>query len=293
MLMLRLLSGLLVMAAAGLCVAKLSTATMAPVTHAMPTLEVVLQTPNITQGEVARTVQIFLATEVDVLIEDSEGKRIGLDFKSRKFVSEIPEARAIANENSTTFVLPFDNSGKPYRIQVSRKSTSEVNSDLSMTGPGFVVGFRGLALTSGQVQTMSIGSTGSQLSFTANQDGPVPQLFLTRQLGRGTPSYKFELTTSLLEAGRSITVNLDAEKGRLCFKSDDKKRDSFTVKMRRTNPGGTRDMFTHQAISFGKTNSYAMDFGQWDGKGEMCFYEWCDVSDHKRCTKLGNEANVK
>jgi hypothetical protein len=94
----------------------------------------------------------------------------------------------------------------------------------------------------------------------------------------------------LLAAGKTITVNLDAEKGRLYFKCDDLKRDSFAVKMRRTNPGGSRDLFAHQAISFGATNSYAMDFGQWYGKGEMCFYEWCDVCDPKRCTKLGNEA---
>lgn len=292
--MLRLSSGLLVIATVGLGVAKLSTATMAQLTYATPGPEAQLQAPSTTQREAApHTVQIFLATEADVLIEDSEGKRIGMDFKSRKFFSEIPEARAIANENSTTFVLPFDNSGKLYRIQVSGKSASHTDADLSMAGPGFVVGFRGLALTSGQVLTMSIGSTGSQLSFTANQDGPIPQLFLTLQSGRGKPSYRFDLTSSFLETGKTITVNLDVEKGRLYFKSDDIKRASFGVKMRRTNPGGTREMFTHQAISFGKTNSYAMDFGRWDGKSEMCFYEWCEVCDLKPCTKLGNEANVK
>ncbi len=121
----------------------------------------------------------------------------------------------------------------------------------------------------------------------------MPQIFLTRQSGRGKPSYRFEITSSLLEAGKTLTVNLDADHGRLYFKSDDIKSDRFGVTMRRTNPGGAREMFKRQAISFGKTNSYVMDFGQWDGKGEVCFYESCDVCDLKRCTKLGNEASLQ
>jgi len=241
---------------------------------------------------VAKTVQIFLDADADVLVENSDGKRTGLDSKSKKFVNEIPEARVISRETSTTYVLPFDKSGRPYRVTVSGRSASKVNADLSMTGPGFVVGFRGLDLTSGQVQTMSIASNGLQLSLTANQDGPTPQLFLTAQTGRGKPSYRFEVS-SLLAAGKTITVNLDIDKGRLYFKTDDAKKDNFSVKMRRTNPGGIRNLYTHQEISFSKLNSYSMDFGQWDGKGEMCFYEWCDVCDLKRCTKLGNEAEVK
>ena len=71
------------------------------------------------------------------------------------------------------------------------------------------------------------------------------------------------------------------------------KKDSFTVKMRRTNPGGTRDTYTQQDISFNKTNSYAMDFGQWDGKGDMCFYDWCDSCEKRQCTKLKNESIAK
>src|SRR5947208_3186709 len=102
-----------------------------------------------------KTVQILLDADADLLIENSDGKRLGLDFQSKKFVNEIPEARVIDREGSSTFVLPFDKSGKPYKVTVSGKSTSNVNADLSMTGPGFVVGFRGLGLMSGQVQKLS------------------------------------------------------------------------------------------------------------------------------------------
>jgi hypothetical protein len=242
---------------------------------------------------IAKTVQISLNVDADVLIEDSEGKRVGLDFKSRKFVNEIAEARVVSRESSSTFVLPFDKSGKLYRVISSGKSSTKVDADLSMSGPGFVVGFGSIPLTSGQVQTMTIGSNGLHLSLTANQDGPTPLLFMTAQSGRGKPSYRFEVASTMLKTGKTITVDLDTDKGRLYLKTDDAMKDSFTVKMRRTNPAGTRDMFAHKDISFGGMNSYAMDFGQWDGKGDICFYEVCDSCKASQCTKLKNESGAQ
>ncbi len=241
---------------------------------------------------IAKTVQISLNVDADVLIENSEGKRVGLDFKSRKFVNEIPEARVVSGESSSTFVLPFDKSGKLYKVIASGKSSTKVDADLSMIGPGFVVGFRSVPLTSDQIQTMTIGSNGLHLSLTASRDGPTPQLFMTAQSGRGKPSYRFEVASSLLTTGKTITVDLDTKKGRLYFKTDDMKKDSFTVKMRRTSPAGTRDMFAHKDISFGRMNSYAMDFGQWDGQGDICFYEVCDTCKPNPCTKLKNESSA-
>jgi hypothetical protein len=246
-----------------------------------------------TPAAVPKTVQILVDAGGDVLVENSDGKRIGLDFKSKKFVNEIPEARVISRETSATYVLPFDKSGRPYKVTILGKSAAKTNANLSMTGPGFVVGFRGVPLTLGQLQTMSIASNGLHLSFTANQEGPTPQLFLTSQSGRGKPSYRFEVVSSLLEAGKTIMIDLDSDKGWLYFKTDAVKKDSFSVKMRRTNPGGIRDTFAHQNISFGKTNSYAMDFGQWDGTSEMCFYEVCDSCKDNQCTKLKNESSTQ
>jgi hypothetical protein len=307
MLRFRFTSVLLAILATGFLLAKFSNATTPcseksgigvssgqGVSQPSPTPEELVRTPvgSAVKGTVAKTVQISLNVDADVLIEGFDGKRIGFDFKSKKFVNEIPSARAITQESSATYVLPFDNTGRPYRISVSSKSVSRVDADFNMTGPGFVVGFRGLPLTPGEVQTMTFASNGLHLSFTANHDGPTPQLFLTEQSGRAKPSYRFEVASSLLEAGKTITVDLDTDKGRLYFKTDDVKKDSFTVKMRRTNPGGTRDMFAHKDISFGK-NSYAMDFGQWDGKGEICFYEVCDSCKNNQCTKLKNESSAQ
>jgi hypothetical protein len=66
-----------------------------------------------------KTVQVSLDIDADMLIEDSTHQRIGVDFKTRKFVNEIPDARTIEREGSLTFVLPFDKSGKPYTVMLA------------------------------------------------------------------------------------------------------------------------------------------------------------------------------
>jgi hypothetical protein len=236
-----------------------------------------------------RTVQLSLSGDADLLIENGEGKRVGLDFKSGKFVNEIPAARVVSRESSATFILPSDKSGQPYKVTISAKSTTKVDADLSLTGPGFVVGLRSIALTPGQLQKVTIAANGLHLSFTANQDGPTPQLFLAVQSGRGKPSYRIEVSSSL-KTGKTITVQLDPGKERLLFKTGEATKDSFTLKLRRTNPGGTRELYVHNDISFSSSNSYAVDFGAWDGKSEMCFFEVCDSCQDRPCTKLKNES---
>src|SRR5882762_7136046 len=81
---------------------------------------------------IAKTVQISLNVDADLLIENSEGKRLGLDFKSRRFVNEIPAAQFVSKETSATYVLPFDKSGRPYAVTLSGKSATGVDADLSM-----------------------------------------------------------------------------------------------------------------------------------------------------------------
>ena len=87
---------------------------------------------------------------------------------------------------------------------------------------------------------MSVSSDGTGLSLTASQDGSTPQLYFTTQSGRDKPSYRFELTARSLSPGKTINARLDLAGGRLSFNSDDPRKTSFGVMMRRTNPGGAR-----------------------------------------------------
>lgn len=249
-----------------------------------------LQQPSPTPAKpVPATVQISIDTVAEVLIENSDGKRIGLDFNTKTFVNEIPDARNIDRVTSSIFVLPADKSGKPYKVWVSGKSGSALEAVLSIAGPGFIAGLRGLKMTPGQIQRVSISADGTGLSLTANQDGSTPQMYFTTQSGRDKPSYRFEVFSSSLTNGKTINVNLDLASNKLAFKSDDSSKTKFSVMMRRTNPGAARETYSHQDVSFGRTNSYVLDFGNWDGKGDACFYEKCSGCSEGQCTALKNE----
>jgi Holliday junction resolvase-like predicted endonuclease len=242
-----------------------------------------LSIPPIAQP--AKTVQISLDVDADVLIEDSTHQRIGVDLKTRKFVNEIAGARTIDREGSSTFVLPFDKSGTPYTVTVAGKSNTSAN--LSMTGPGFVVGARNLNLTSGEIEIVTISSTA--VSIVQSRNGPTPQVFLTSQSDRSKPSYRFEVIAGSLSRGQTMSVELNLNAGRLNLKSTDTRKGSLTITMRRTNPNGTRDTFSHRDVSFDGGYSYAMDFGSWDGKGDISFCRRIS-SDEGRCNLLKNEA---
>jgi hypothetical protein len=235
-----------------------------------------------------KTVQISLDVDADVLIEDSTHQRIGVDLKTRKFVNEIPDARTIEREGSLTFVLPFDKAGKPYMVKLTGNAHTPALANLSMTGPGFVVGARKLNLRPGDVEVVGVSSNGTAVSLVQSRDGPAPQLFLTSQSDRTQPSYRFEVAAASLSRGKTMTVGLDLAAGHLNFKSTEITKSSFSVNLRRTNPGGSRDTYSHADVSFSRDNNYRVDFGKWDGKSDVCFYEV--MVRQPPCTALKNEA---
>ena len=219
---------------------------------------------------------------------------MGFDAKSRKFVNEIPEANFVTREGpSSLCVLPYDKSGRLYTMSVLGNSSSSTDTaDLIMTGPGFVVGFKGLSVRLGTNYLMSAASDGHMLSFTANAGGRTPDLLLTTQSGRGKPSYRFEFSSLNLASGKSVTVKIDVDLGKLYFRDDDPAKNPYELRVRRTNPDGTRAVYVRHGISFGEIDNYEMDLSKWDGKGPMCFYVAGDQSssEKKPCVSLANQS---
>jgi len=229
------------------------------------------------------------------MITDLLGKRIGLDPTSRKFVNEIAGAQAIERESSATYVLPYPSSSGPYKVMLSGKTAGITEANLSITGRGFVAGVRNLKLKQDEAQKILLWPIGIIIGWESKQDGPTPQILVTTQSDRTQPSYRFELSSSSLSRGKDIWVELDRSKGGatddwLSLGSNDTKRISFTVAMRRTNPDGSRNSYTQHDVSFGPENFYRMDFGKWDGKGEIRFCQ--AVGSVAPCTLLKNETST-
>jgi len=242
-----------------------------------------------------RTVQVSVTSEAAILITDGQGTRVGFDTEKNSVVNEIPGA-VINNETRfTTYVLPFDKSGQPYTIIISGKPLkNRVETNLTLTGPGFLVGFKGIHLGAGENLTAMIGADGRQLAFTAGQSGETPTLAYAVSAGHGKPSYKFEISTLTLTVGKTVSATLDTNGGRLFFRDDDEKRNKYSVLIRRTNPDGTQNLYQRYDISFGATDNYVMEYGKWDGQGSVCF----KVDDGKGfdqsiCVEMPNEAGAQ
>jgi len=224
-------------------------------------------------------VTFTLDGEGEYMITDPAGKRIGYDFAKSRFVNEIPAADVITIEGGMgknmppEYRLPHTTSAKPFTVNVAGRSTDhEVDADLNMEGPGFVVGFQGILVDPGENLTMTITPDGRELSFTASQDGETPTIFITIATSHKEPSYFFEIGGIKLSPGKTVTMKLDLEKQKLFFKDNDAKRDAYDVLVTRVNPDGTRSFYEHHDLEVAKkTDNYEMDFGKWDGVGEMCF----------------------
>lgn len=237
----------------------------------------------------AKKLQVSLNAECDVLITNAQGKRLGFDPKKKQVLNEIPQAEIREVPPFPIYLLPADAVDKPYTIRLTgRPSSPEVHADVTISGSGFVAGGKNLLLAAGKNLTLQVTSDGRRLTLTAGQSEQTPLLFTSTQSGRTHPSYSFEIGGVKLAAGKTLRLTLDMEKQRLYFKDDDAKRAPYSVKMRQTNPDGTKNIFLRGDIQLGKTDNYMMAFGKWDGKTEMCFYvdDQGDGFDNKECLKI-------
>ncbi len=247
---------------------------------------------------------VSLSGEADLLIADSSGKRIGYDSVKRQTVNEIPGAVEniiagdVEDDAAPEYLIPVNSaSRKPYKITVSGKTLeAEETSDLQVYGAGFVVGFEGISIDKGETLNMTVSPDGRALSFTASADGETPSVYITTDSGEDKPSYEFEIGGIALAGGKTVTVKLDPDAGLIYFKDDDGDADKYDVKVARTNPNGKVDVFEEFDMDIGDDDSYVLNFGAWDGKGDICVKddedEDGDFADEK-CTEIKNEEPAK
>lgn len=217
--------------------------------------------------------------EGDLLITDPNGKQIGYDGKKKSEVNQIPGATIIYNDGgldlnySPEYVLPYNAAAKkPYQVLISGKDLKrETNADLEIAAPGFVVGFEDILLDPKEELMVSISPDGNTLTFTASADGETPTIYVTTEDGPDAPSYSFEVGGVAIDAGKTLTMTVDADKGKVYFKDNDGNEDAYDVYVERTNPDGSEDFYEDDDLDIGKADNFEMDFSKWDGKGSMKF----------------------
>ena len=253
--------------------------------------------PVATQAE-PETLTFSSSGDVDLMVSDGAGKRIGYDPVKKVTVNEIVGAVQNATEGDVDddtppeYIIPINAANnRPYKINV-RGTDSEYMSDLQIYGAGFVVGFEDISVDKGESLNMTVSQDGRELSFTASADGETPSLYIATDSGANKPSYEFKFGGITLAAGKTISIKLDPDKGLIYFKDDDGDTDKYDVYISRTNPNGTVVEFEDYDMDIGKGNSYVLNFGAWDGKGTICAKDDSDEDgnyDEEECDQLADE----
>lgn len=237
--------------------------------------------------------------EGNILLTDGAGRRLGFDPQKNQTLSEIPGAQTLGSVGGLgldvppTYRVPYQKGGKPFTINVSGKSVkSEVDADMEIDGPGFVVGFEDIMIDPGESLSMTVSPDGRQLSFTASLDGETPAIFITTEDGPDRPSYEFQIGGIALAAGKTVTLQLDLKKERLYFKDDDADSDKYDVVIERTNADGTTDYYGNEDMDIGNSDTYLIDFSGWSGKGPLCFMDDDEGNgfNDEKCVQEPNEA---
>ncbi len=223
-------------------------------------------------------IEFSLSGEGDLLISDQNGKQIGYDFKKKAEVNQVPGGEIIYDDGgldmnlSPAYALPYSKTAKkPYQVLISGKDLAkEVDADLDVTGPGFVVGFENISLDPKEELNVAISPDGRTLTFTASADGETPTIYITTADGPNKPSYSFDIGGVALEAGKTLTVSVDIKAGKVSVKDNDGKKLGFKIHIERENGDGTKIKFDANTLSMKVGDNFEVDFSKWTKDHPPC-----------------------
>ncbi len=245
------------------------------------------------------TAELFLTDDGDMLVTDPDGNRIGYDPKENYFFDEIPDSLVSSLiggnfEDVPHYTVPFVESDEyAYSVVFSGKYIDEESDlDFVYAAPYFTVGFSGIRLDPKETLEARIATDGEQITFVASADGETPEVFYAfDSKDEDAPSYFAFIDGVELSAGKELTYDFDFENGKLFFSDNDGNEDSYDIKLIRINPDGTVQVYEQNDLDIGKADRYEMDFGTWDGEGDMCFKddEDGDGFADEQCEEEANE----
>ena len=222
------------------------------------------------------TVNFEVNGETTMLITNGGGKRVGYDPKSKMFYNEIPGAELESVKGGMGvdlphYVLPFVDDGKPYTITLSGDflEEEETNVDVTVSAPGYSVGFDEILLSPKEVVKMTITLDGEQLSFTSSADGETPEIYYA--VDTDEDSYFCQVRGGHLDPGGTLSAAFDDETGKFQFKDNDKSDEKYDVDFKRIDEKGVEKDYETNDVSSDGEDSFEMEFGEWDGDGEMNF----------------------
>lgn len=243
--------------------------------------------------------EFFLTGEGNMLVIEN-GRRLGYD-PNNQFYNQIPGGSynllvGGLDVDTPLYYVPYQDTGGSYTIVFSGKNLEEEEEsifDFVFSAPGFVVGFDSIRLDSGETLTATISHDGEEITFkTSAEDGETPEVFYAFDADDDSgASYITTIEGVELSPETELTYNFDFENLKLYFSDNDGEEDEYDIELIRLNADGTEQVYVQNDLNIGQSDQYEMDFGDWDGEGEMCFKDDDDGDGFgdEECEEQANE----
>ena len=212
--------------------------------------------------------QIFLEGDANLLIVNGRSK---IGYENDKFVNAFPGASFIPltsadlwkDDEEPIYNIPV---GTPFTmtLQSSRETKGKELTDVVMIGHGYDVGLSGIKVLAGQKDSIQFGASGRDLSYTPSNPEAPNILF---GISTAKDDYEFELDSVEIDAGGTLSANLDIKKGRLGIKIANTKREAIFNPIFSRIDSQREQTFEGEDVTLASGDTLYLDYAMWTGNG--------------------------
>ncbi len=207
----------------------------------------------------------------DLLITDGQGHRLG--YQGGQFYNEIPSTSFTPTVSDNL----FEDSPEPdYYIPVGTATTVTIDgtavktdevSEVSLIGPGYDLAVEDIHVKPGEKDTLVLSPDGTRLDYTPSGD-EAPDLVVGLQTS--TADWEFDVKGADVQPGSTITLTLDSTKGRLGIETNgsDEKSTTYAIQVDRID-STSHNVFTHDGLAIDPGQQAYIEYGAWNGSGDM------------------------
>lgn len=223
---------------------------------------------NTTSAPQPRFNQIFLEGDADLLITNGDQK---IGYENDKFVNSFPGAiftpikssELWEDDEEPLYEIPVN---VPFTInlQGTKKSNTKEPIDVAMIGYSYDVGLSNIKISPNQKDVIQFDKTGHSLIYKPSNPES-PDVFFG--ISTTKDDYEFELNGIEIDAGGTITANLDKTKGRLSLKiTDTQSKATFDLEI--TRIGDAKEQtFEGTNVALASGDTLYFNYAKWSGNG--------------------------